>query len=166
MDSIELNNIEYFKFIYDKYFSMVYKISLLYLKNIVEAEDTVQEIFIKLFKEESKFVDEDHIKAWLITVTKNLCKDNIKSFWKSRRIDIEKLPELAAENVEEDLSFVLEILLSLPSKYKIVLYLYYYEDYTVKDISKILDIKESTIQTQLSRGRKLLEKKVRRKPSE
>lgn len=76
---------------------------------------------------------------------------------------MEKLPELSDAKEESDLSFVLESLLLLAEKYKIVLYLSYYEDYSIKEISQILDLKESTVQTQLSRGRKLLEKKLRRR---
>lgn len=159
-------NEEEFKEIYNQYFNMIYRISLIYLKNTEEAEDIVQEVFLKLIDKERSFNSEEHMKAWLIGVTKNACKDINKSFWKSRRVDIKSLPELTNEKKDPDLYYVLEELLLLPDKYKIVLYLFYYEDYYVKDISKILNRKESTIQTQLLRGRKLLKNKLRRKLNE
>lgn len=157
---------EEFKEVYDKYFSMIFRISLLYLKNIEEAEDMVQEVFLKLIDKEKNFNSEEHMKAWLIRVAKNACKDINKRFWKSRRMDIESLAELTNQEKSSELQFVLEELLLLPDKYKIALYLFYYEDYSIKEVSKILNIKESTIQTQLSRGRKLLEKKLRREFNE
>ena len=86
---------ECFREIYYKHFSTVYKISLLYWKNTSESEDLVQEVFIKLLNHDREFTDPDHVKAWLIRVTKNLCKDNIKNFWRSKRVDMEKLPELS-----------------------------------------------------------------------
>ena len=166
MKELDCWNEEEFKEVYDQYFSMIYRISLLYLRNTEEAEDMVQEVFVKLIDKERSFNSEEHRKAWLIGVTKNACKDINKSFWKSRMVDIESLPELTNEKKDSDLHFVLEELLLLPDKYKIVLYLFYYEGYYVKDISKILNVKESTIQTQLSRGRKLLKKKLRRELNE
>lgn len=155
-----------FKEVYNQYFSMIYRISLLYLRSAEDAEDMVQDVFLKLLDKKSDFNGDEHRKSWLIKVTKNACKDINKSFWKSRRVNIESLPELTNEKKDSDLYYVLESLLLLPDKYKIVLYLFYYEDYCIKDISKILNRKESTIQTQLSRGRKLLKKKLGRELSE
>lgn len=166
MEELDCWNEEEFKEVYEQHFSMIYRISLLYLRNTEEAEDIVQEVFLKLLDKERNFNSEEHRKSWLIEVTKNACKDINKNFWKSRRVDIKSLPELTNEKKDPDLYYVLEELLLLPDKYKIVLYLFYYEDYYVKDISKILHRKESTIQTQLSRGRKLLKKKLRRKLNE
>ncbi|WIV12919.1 sigma-70 family RNA polymerase sigma factor [Proteiniborus sp. MB09-C3] len=166
MKELDCWNGEEFKEVYEQYFSMIYRISLLYLRNTEETEDIVQDVFLKLLGKERNFKSEENRKAWLIQVTKNACRDINKSFWKSRRVDIKSLPELTNEEKGPDLYYVLEKLLLLPDKYKIVLYLFYYEDYYVKDISKILNIKESTIQTQLSRGRKLLKKKLRRELNE
>ncbi|HSH36474.1 RNA polymerase sigma factor [Schnuerera sp.] len=166
MKELDCWNEEEFKEVYDQYFNMIYRISLLYLRTTEEVEDMVQEVFLKLIDKERSFNNEEHRKAWLIRVTKNACKDLNKSFWKSRRVDIESLPELSIEKNDPDLYYVLEELLLLPDKYKIVLYLFYYEDYYVRDISKILNIKESTVQTQLSRGRNLLKKKLRRELNE
>ena len=164
MEIINIKNADEFKNIYDKYFNMIYRISLIYLSDIKEAEDVVQETFIKLFNSKRIFNSEEHIKAWLITVSKNLCKDMLKSFWKSRRVE---LVDQNSDNMEDpNLKYVVEELLKLPSKYKIVIYLFYYEEYYIKDISKMLEIKESTIQTQLSRGRSLLKKRIKERLNE
>jgi RNA polymerase sigma-70 factor (ECF subfamily) len=137
--------------IYKRNVNMIYRLCYMYLKNTDDAEDAVQSIFLKLLKANNY----EHEKAWLIVTTKNHCKDILKSWWKKRHIDFEHVPELSYRD-DPDQSGVLEELLSLPEKYKTVLYLYYYEGYSVKEISNILSKKESTIQTQLATGRKHL----------
>lgn len=170
MEQINIKNEDEFKYLYHTYFNMMYRISLIYLSDINEAEDVVQEAFIKLLSSTKGFNSEEHIKAWLITVTKNLSKDKIKNFWKSRRVNIDKISEIIDQTNDDSkdprLKYAMEELLKLPSKYKIVIYLFYYEEYYIKDISKILEIKESTIQTQLARGRKLLEKMIKERLNE
>ncbi len=128
-------------------------------------------IFLKLFKHKGTFHDREHEKAWLIVTTQNTCKDVLKSWWRSRRIDIDALPEKTYWDNDEKRRDVLENLLRLPEKYRTVLYLYYYEDYSVREISKMLDRKESTLQTQLSKGRARLKAELGgmygdRKPSQ
>lgn len=151
---------EKFKEIYQRNVDRVYRICLVYLESLSEAEDATQEIFIKFLTNPRDFKNEDHEKAWFIVVAKNYCKDSLKSWWRSRRIDIESLPEISWGDEKTNLTDVLEKLLSLPKKYKIAMYLYYYEEYSIKQISEILNRKESTIQTQLFRGRNLLKEKL------
>ena len=163
---------EEFRVIYQRNVRRVYRICLLYLKSPSEAEDATQDIFIKYLVKQMNFKNEDHEKAWFIVVAKNYCKDSLKSWWKSRRIDMESLPEISCSEEETNVTDILEKLLSLPKKYRIVMYLYYYEEYSIKQISDILNRKESTIQTQLSRGRNLLKERLggvnsgRKKPKE
>lgn len=151
---------EKFREIYQRNVRSVYRICLLYLKNSSEAEDATQDIFIRFLEKQINFENEEHEKAWFIVVSKNYCKDSLKSWWKSRRINIESLLEISYENEKTNTTDIFEKLLSLPEKYKIVMYLYYYEEYSIKQISDILNRKESTIQTQLSRGRNLLKEKL------
>ena len=158
--SYQLLKEEKFRAIYQRNVKRVYRICLLYLKSSSEAEDATQDIFIKYLVKQIEFKNEDHEKAWFIVVAKNYCKDSLKSWWKSRRIDIESLPEIYCSKEETHVTDILEKLLSLPKKYRIVMYLYYYEEYSIKQISDILNLKESTIQTQLSRGRNLLKEKL------
>lgn len=142
--------------VYERNIDMVYRLCFIFLKNTTDADDAVQSIFLKLFKNNKAFHDREHEKAWLIVTTKNTCKDVLKSWWRSRRVDIDFFSEkLYWDNVEQQRD-ILEKLLLLPEKYKTVLYLYYVEDYSIKEISKLLDRKESTLQTQLSKGRSRL----------
>lgn len=142
--------------LYQRHVDLVYRQCYLYLKNTVDAEDAVQSVFLKLVKSQMIFNDTEHEKAWLIVTTRNYCKDILKNWWKTRRVDIEAIPEVSAWIGNASSGKVLSRLLSLPEKYKTVLYLYYFEEYSVKEISDMLGLKESTIQTQLFRGRKRL----------
>ena len=141
------------KEIYDREYQRVYRIAMIYLRNIHDAQDAVQNVFIKLLEHPKFFEDEEQEKAWFITVTKNYCKDILKSSWK-RKIDLGEIPDMA--NEEKEIYDVMTDMMKLPAKYREVLYLYYYEGYSVKDMSEMLDRKESTLQTQLATARKKL----------
>lgn len=151
---------EEFKELYDRNIDTVYRIAYLILRNPSDTDDAVQGIFLKFLNSKKRFNDTDHEKAWFIVITRNYCRDILKSSWKSRRVDLEALPDIVHIDSEEEPSEVFEKLLLLPEKYKTVLYLYYFEEYSTKQISNILEIKESTIQTQLSRGRNRLKIKL------
>ena len=147
---------EDFKELYDRNLDTVYRLCYISLRNSDDVEDAVQSIFLKFLKSNKTFKDHGHEKAWFIVTTRNYCRDILRSWWKSQRIDLDALPELTYwDNIEHSRE-VLTKLLKLPEKYKTVLYLYYFEEYSIKEISNLLKRKESTIQTQLSRGRDLL----------
>ena len=141
--------------IFNRHVNTVYKISLMYLKNSQDAEDAVQNVFLKIVKGDYKFESLEHEKAWLIVTTQNYCKNILKNWWRKKRSDIESLPEPSyIEDLSSDDTW--KQILKLPRKYKMVIYLYYYEGYSTEEISQILEIKSSTIRTQLSTGRKRL----------
>ncbi|GMK41215.1 hypothetical protein PCCS19_42710 [Paenibacillus sp. CCS19] len=142
--------------VYQRNVDRVYRICFMYLKNRTDAEDAVQSVFLKLFKSDIGFRDFEHEKAWLIVTARNHCKDQLKSWWRTRQVDLAVLPEGIWHDDREGSGAVLEKLLSLPAKYRIILYLYYYEDYSVRELSSMLGRKESTIQTQLAKGRALM----------
>lgn len=141
--------------IYNRHVNMIYKICLMYLKNISDAEDAVQNIFLKLISGNHEFEDSEHEKAWLIVTSQNHCKNILKNWWRKKRTDINAIlePSYVEEYPHDD---IWEKVTSLPNKYKMVIYLYYYEGYSTDEISKILDIKSSTIRTQLCTARKKL----------
>ena len=141
------------KIIYDRECDRIYRIAMVYLRTVCDAEDAVQAVFVKLLEKPQCFEDEEHEKAWFILVTKNYCRDILRSSWR-KRIDLGDIPERASEDAME--SDVLIHMMKLPVKYREVLYLYYYEGYSVGEMSKMLDRKESTIQTQLATARKKL----------
>ena len=146
---------EEFEEIYNRNVSVVYKIAIMFLKTRHDAEDVVQSVFINLLKSKRKFENLQQEKAWLIVVTQNHCK-NIATHWlKKKRVDLEKVPEPVYFNDNLKM-FIWNEILKLPDKYKIVVYLYYYEGYQTEEIGEILGINSSTIRTQLSKARNLL----------
>lgn len=148
----------YINYIYDTYSNTILKIGYTYLKSIQLSEDVLQEVCLKIIKKKIYFEDKTKEKYWIIRVTINLCKDYLKSSWLKRNVELdEKLSYLPEEESE-----VLFEVLNLPEKYKSIIYLHYYENYSIKEISKILHINSSTVGTRLDRGKKLLENKLKK----
>ncbi len=141
----------------EKYADTVRRISYIYLKNSFDVEDIFQDVFLQLFRYEKSFDSDEHEKAWLIRVTINKCKDFHKSFFRSRVCPLEELEIPFEADIENE---VMREILALPQKYKNVIYLFYYEEYTVPEISEILQIKENTIYSHLHRARKILKEKL------
>jgi RNA polymerase sigma-70 factor (ECF subfamily) len=135
---------------------MVYRLCMVYLKKPADAEDAAQAVFLKLLQSYPAPRDLEHERAWLITTAKNHCKDVLKSAWRTRRVDLETLPEPASRGRGVERGEAVERLLALPEKYRTALYLYYVEEYSVREIAEALSRKESTVQSQLLRGRKKL----------
>lgn len=142
----------------ESYSNMVRRICYLYLKNNSDADDVFQEVFLALFRAPVQFESSEHEKAWIIRVTINKCKDYLKNFWYRNTDPLEHAKEQVFETEKEN--ELMHVISSLPKKYKDVIYLFYYEDYTVPEISAMLKEKESTIYSQLHRARKLLKEKL------
>lgn len=151
---------EYFISLYERYVDMVYRICYFYLGNSYDAQDAVQSIFLNIIKKDINFNDIEHEKAFLIVSAKNYCKDILKSFWVRKRVKYNEIKECCIKN-NENQDIVYNVM-NLPYKYKLPIYLYYYEGYSVKEIAEILKQKETTIQTQLARGRKKLKIQLER----
>ena len=140
--------------IYERHVDTVYKVCFMFMKNVPDTEDAVQNTFIKLIKERKKFENEEHEKAWLIVTASNLCRNTLKHWWR-KNVDIASVVETEAlQNNKTDET--LEHVLNLPEKYKTVIYLYYYEGYSSGEIAKILKRNESTVRSHLRTGRQLL----------
>lgn len=145
--------------IYHRHVDTVYRVCFMFMKNRAEAEDAVQTTFINLMNSNVSFKDEAHEKAWLIVTASNICKNNLKHWFRSKRSDYDDYLNHLRHIDSYDFE-VLEEVLSLPAKYKTVIYLYYYEGYSSVEISRTLGVKESTIRSWLYRGRKLLKKSL------
>ncbi len=143
----------------DKYSDTVKRICVVYLKSHSDIEDIFQTVFMKYLLSSNEFESDEHEKAWFIRVTINCCKDLLKSFFKKNTVPLEIIAEQSVEMPSEN-SHVLEAVLSLPKKYKEVVYLYYYEEYTAVEISKILSKNVNTVYTLLSRAKALLKEKL------
>jgi RNA polymerase sigma-70 factor (ECF subfamily) len=128
------------------------------MKSKTEAEDALQETFEKLLKNKKKFKDFSHEKAWLIVTSSNICKNKL-NYWFRKKITVFD-EKFIPNNLHNDDSELLDEVLMLPKKFKIVIYLYYYEGYSGKEIAAILNKNEVTIRSQLSRGRKMLKKSL------
>ena len=143
----------------EQYADTVRRICMVHLKNYTDTEDVFQTVFLKYVQSAIQFESDEHERAWLIRVTINACKDLLKSFFRSRTLSIDQLIEQAAE-LPPDNRKVLEAVLSLPAKYRDVVYLHYYENYTAPQISRILGKNVNTVYTLLTRSKKMLKEKL------
>lgn len=143
---------EDFEALVTRHENRLYRTALAIMGNVSDAEDLVQEAFLRAYEKAPEFVSEEHEKAWLIRVTVNLCNSRLRSPWK-RRVE----PLLAAyPAAEPEQSELLEYILALPPKYRAVIHLFYYEGCSVKDISGLIGQKEATIRSLLTRARQKL----------
>lgn len=147
---------EYIQDVLNKYSDMLIKLAFTYVKNLADAEDITQEVFISLMKNGNNIQNDEHLKAWLIRVTINKCKNHLKSSWIKWSVP---LPEDLSYLPKEDSEVLLQ-LLELPVKYRSVIHLFYYENYSINEIAQLLDKKPATIGTWLSRGRGQLKEKL------
>jgi len=124
-------------------------------KNAQDAEDVVQDTFVQYYTTKKEFESEQHIRAWLMRVAVNKAKNVNRTFWRRNKISIEDYMEtLVFETPAAETLF--ETVMQLPEKYRIVIHLYYYEEYAVREIAQILKLSESNVKIRLSRGRALL----------
>lgn len=143
----------------DEYSDMVRRLCMLHLKNYADTEDIFQTVFLKYALSSVEFKSKEHEKAWMIRVTINACKDLLKSFFRKHTVSIDQLIGQPAP-VPQDHREVLEAVLSLPKKYKDVVYLHFYEGYTAPQISEILGKNVNTVYTLLTRAKKILKTKL------
>lgn len=139
----------------EQYTDIVYRAAISYCKNKNDAEDAVQNTFVKLLKTDTEFNDDEHIRKWLIRVAVNECKNMWKSFWRRNVTSFEEL-EKEPEYIESDKTELFSEVMKLSQKYRVVLHLYYYEGYCVKEIAQLVGISESNVQTRLMRARNKL----------
>lgn len=135
----------------DRVFSAAFSIC----QNREDADDTVQDTFLKYYTKNADYIDETHLKAWLLRVAINRAKDITGAFWRRNRVSWESyMNEL--EFVQPEDRNLFEAVMRLPEKYRIVIHLHYYEEYSIEEIAATLHSSQGTVKSQLSRGRKLL----------
>ena len=132
---------------------MVWRLALARTANVQDAEDVFQEVFLRFFRSEQKLETDEHRKAWLIRCTVNRSKSLFSSPWKKKTVPLETVAEIG---VEDEYSEVYSAVLSLPTKYRTVIHLHYYEGLSVAEIAQTLHVAEGTVKSQLSRARDLL----------
>ncbi len=141
------------------YGDMLFRICYVLLGNYSDAEDAVQETMIKYMQKAPDFADSGHEKAWLITAARNQCRDMLRYQHRRRQVNLENLQELSLDASD---SGILEALMSLPEKFRLVLTLYYVEEYRIEDIARIIQRTPSAVKMRLQKGRRLLEEKYRK----
>ncbi len=140
--------------VYSRNVNTVWHVCLAYMKNIQDAEDALQETFLRLIKSGKKFEDENNEKAWLIVTAGNVCKDLLKHWWRKREQIEDHENSLVFPEYEIDTTLL--AVMELPDKYKLAVYLYYYMDYNSREIASILHRPESTIRSQLGEAKRQL----------
>lgn len=141
-----------FEQLVDEYSDMIYRIAYQNLRSSYDAEDIMQDVFLSLLKSNAEFSDSAHIKAWLIKVTVNKCIDFKKS---ARNRTTVTLDEQSAHYDSEEQG-VMDEIFRLPEEERNIIYLYYYEGYTISEIAQILGKKQNTVSSKLQRARKKL----------
>ena len=144
---------EYIEQIVKTHSNSMFRAAFAVLKNRDDAEDAVQEAFMKLMENQPQFTDDEHAKAWLLRVTINLSKNMLKASWRKNKSETEEA--LYQENQSDE---VLSCVMRLEENYRTVIHLYYYEGYSIKEIASILKLPSATVGTRLKRGRAKLKK--------
>ncbi len=149
--------------VYRRRVDMVYRLCFSYLRNKDDAFDAMQNTFYKMIKKGVEFRDAEHEKAWLIVTASNVCK-NVLAHWWRKTVSIEEWDGTNnsgsdVEAAQEDREF-LALVLDLPEKYRIPIYLHYYEGYSAVEIGKMLKKSDSTIRGYLMKGREILGKEI------
>jgi RNA polymerase sigma-70 factor (ECF subfamily) len=141
--------------LFNTYRDDVFRLAVTYTRSIQEAEDVCQTVFLKLL--EQKHIQPGKEKAWLMQVTANQCRSLLRSSWWKKTVPIDDTLSIQPPRCDGVLATVME----LPPKYRVVIYLHYYEGYTTAHIAKLLKISQTAVTTRLSRGRKALEEKLK-----
>lgn len=167
MNSISSNEV-FFEDIFNEYSDDVYKLAFTYVKRKDIAEDLVQEVFVKVYKNLDKFQNNSSIKTWIFSIAINQCKDYLRSAYYRYIYLSEKISSVANGGTKTPEELVLEEfgkhlltkdVLSLPIKYREVIILYYFQELKIKEITDVLKVNENTIKSRLTRAKEIMKKK-------
>ena len=138
--------------LYSVYGDMVYRLAIVRTRSAADAEDVTQEVFLRLLRADPVFTSEEHRKAWLITVTLNCSKNMLGSAFRRHTVAFDAIAEPGKEDELPD-STVYDAVMQLPQKFRTAIHLYYYEDYSVKEIAQAMHAGESAVKSWLFRAR-------------
>lgn len=145
---------EQFTNIARRYMDTVFRVAFSYMKSRADADDVTQNVLLKLYRTEGDFQSESHLKHWLIRVTINECKSAYRSLWRKTENIEDYVNSLTMPS--QDHSDLLEAVMALPKKYRVAIYLFYYEGYSTREIAELTGTPEATVRTHLARGREKL----------
>jgi len=141
-----------------RYIDTVYRVAFNYIKSAADADDVTQNVFLKLLQEKKSFDSDAHVKHWLIRVAINECKNLTRAKWWRQPSFEDYAATLAFDKPgHSDLFYAV---MDLPKRYRVPIYLYYYEEYSTQEIADILKVPKSTVCTQLKRGREMLKESL------
>lgn len=143
----------------EQYELSVFRAAFSVCGNREDAEDVCQETFLAFYRSAPDFSGEEHLRAWLLRTAINKAKNVTRSFWRRNRESLEDYAEALAAAPEED-SALLQAVLALPKRCRMIVHLFYYEGYSVQEIALLLGIRENTVKSQLHRGRTLLKQQL------
>lgn len=152
---MDYNQAEYLA---DTYADLILRLSYTYLKNTHDAQDICQTVFVRLLTHPMQFDSPAYEKAYIIRMTINACKDILKSPWRKKTCGLDVVADIPAPEPNEH--SLLYFVQNLPVRYRTVIYLYYYEEYSAQEIGQLLGISTAAVHTRLSRGRTLLKKQL------
>lgn len=140
---------------FQKYGDRVFSAAFSICRCREDADDVVQDTFLKYYLQNRDYIDDTHLKAWLLRVAVNRAKDISRTFWRKNRVSWEEYMDELEFAQPEDRS-LFQAVMRLPERYRTVIHLFYYEEYSVQEIASILGRSQGTVKSQLSRGRQLL----------
>lgn len=146
----------------EQYGDMLFGLCFVMLADRAEAEDAVQDTMLRYIQRKELFQDEAYKKAWLITVASNRCKDILRFRSRHKTTDWESIADMTGLSHAPEESGILEALMKLPEKFRIVMTLYYVEEYNIREIAGMIGKTQSAVKMRLSKGRKLLEETYRK----
>ncbi len=152
-------NRETFTLAVEQHQNMVYRLALHTLGSPQDADDAVQEVFLRLFRWQKGFDSPEHLRRWLLRVTVNLCKDVLKSPWRKRQVPLEELADPPVFDQPQE-SALYQAVMALPEQYRTVLDLFYYEELTTAEIGALLNLSRTAVTTRLSRAREALKQQL------
>ncbi len=138
----------------NEYSDTIFRVAFNITQNRDDAFDVCQEVFLRLIKNSRKIKNDEHLKPWLIRTAINCSKTSVTEAFKRHRADIKEIDNLSVNGIQDD--SIMFLVFKLPEKYRIVIYLYYYEEMKVAEIAKILKITSSAVKARLMRGREQL----------
>ena len=146
----------YIQYVLETYSQTIIRLCYTYVQNIFDAEDIAQDVLVSLLKRGKPFESQEHEKAWLLRTAINKSKNHLKSGWITRTVNLNDADASEEDNSMSEKNEVMEAVLSLPEKYRTVIHLFYYDGYSIKEISAIVGKKPATVGTLLARGRTML----------
>ncbi len=142
------------KELYQKYFAAVYSVCFLYMKNEADACDMVQEAFLRMLQRDFAYEDEERAKAWLIVTASNCCKSQLRRSWRKKQVVYDAA--VHDKGKEQTDNLLLRMVEELEEKYRLPVYLYYFEGYRSAEIAAMLHVNASTVRGRLAKARKIL----------